>query len=482
MRGIRKHFGATVALEGVDLFLEPGEVHALVGENGSGKSTLMRILAGAVSADEGEMKLEGSPYRPANPMQARAKGVAMIYQELALCPDLSVAENILLGMEDASFGLLDKTSMRERAKRALATLGRSDIDVNQALGLLPIGSRQIVEIARAVAVGSRVVILDEPTSSLTKPDVEHLFKVIRTLRDSGHAIVYISHFLDEIEAIADRVTVLRDGRHIATKLAGELTIDNMITLMVGRSMESAYPRSARTPGEVLLSLSDIAGKVKPMRSNLTVRRGEVVGVAGLNGSGRTELLRCIFGLDPIKSGSIKVAALDGQFKPHQRWRQGVGMLSEDRKSEGLALNMSISDNLTLTKLDAIVSAKRQEEACASLIDRVSIKCREPGQAVGELSGGNQQKVAFARLLNHDVDVLLLDEPTRGIDVGSKAQLYALINELALQGKAILMVSSYLPELLGVCDRVAVMHKGVLGDAVPVGELGQESIMREAAGA
>ena len=482
MRAIRKQYGATVALDGVDLFLEEGEVHALVGENGSGKSTLMKILAGAESPDEGEMKLDETPFKPAHPIQARQKGVAMIYQELALCPDLSVAENILLGMEDATLGLLNTGSMRERAKVALASLGHPDLDVTQAVKQLPIGLCQIVEIARAVAVGSRVVILDEPTSSLAEPDVKRLFDVIRSLKASGHAIVYISHFLDEIQEIADRVTVLRDGQHIATRLAGEMATDHMVSLMVGRSIESAYPRSPRTPGEPLLALKDLQGKPKPASVSLSVRRGEVVGIAGLNGSGRTELLRCIFGLDEVRNGLVQVAQFEGLHKPHQRWQQGIGMLSEDRKSEGLALNMPIADNLTLTRLDPLVSTKKQEAASVGLIERAGIKCQEPSQAVGELSGGNQQKVAFARLLYHDVDLLLLDEPTRGIDVGSKAQIYALIDELALQGKAVLMVSSYLPELLGVCDRIAVMHKGVLGEALPVEELDQESIMREAAGA
>jgi ribose transport system ATP-binding protein len=478
MRSIEKRFGATTALDKVDLFLEAGEVHALVGENGSGKSTLMRVLSGAISADAGEMKLEGSRFRPDDPMAARKSGVAMIYQELALCPDLSVAENILLGMEPA---LIRSTEAAQKARDALAKLGHGNLDVGQKLRHLPIGMCQIIEIARAVAVGSKVVILDEPTSSLSKPDVENLFHVIRNLKATGHAVVYISHFLDEIEEIADRVSILRDGRLVETGFVGERNREEVVSLMVGRTIEDAYPRSTRSPGEPVLEFEGLSGRVKPANATLTLHRGEVLGIAGLNGSGRTELLRVIFGLDPVLRGELKIGQFRGYALPDERWRQGVGMLSEDRKNEGLALELSIADNLTLTHLPKIVSDQVQERAAAAEILKAGVKCRDAGQTVGELSGGNQQKVAFARLLYHDVDILLLDEPTRGIDVGSKQQIYSLIDELARSGKAVLMVSSYLPELLGVCDRIAVMSKGVLGPATEVRLLDQEKLMQEAVG-
>jgi ribose transport system ATP-binding protein len=482
MRAISKRFGATVALDGVSLDVEPGEVHCLVGENGSGKSTLMRILAGAIAPDAGEITLDGAPFNPATPMEARRRGIAMIYQELALCPDLSITENILLGMETATAGVIHEREQRDRAQAALSRLGYPNLDINIPVRRFPIAVRQIVEIARAVALGAKVVVLDEPTSSLTQSDVAHLFTVVRALRAEGHAIIYISHFLDEIEQIGDRVTVLRDGANVGTMDGHALTADGIVSMMVGRTIDDAYPRSLHQTGDVILDIASLAGRPKPDAATFQLRRGEVLGIAGLNGSGRTEMLRAIFGLEPVRSGRVRVGQFEGAATPHRRWFQGVGMLSEDRKEEGLALALPIADNLTLTKLPAFISSTQQNDDARAWIDRMGVKCRGPEQAIGELSGGNQQKVAIARLLYHDVDVLMLDEPTRGIDIGSKEQIYRLIDELARQGKAVLMVSSYLPELLGVCDRIAVMHKGMLGEARPVAECTQETIMREAAGA
>jgi ribose transport system ATP-binding protein len=482
MHGICKRFGATIALDNVDLDFERGEVHALVGENGSGKSTLMRVLSGAIKADSGSITFNGEPYSPHNPMDARRMGIAMIYQELSLCPHLSTAENVLLGMELHSFGVIDRKMSRKRTEDALEMLGITDLNVDIPVSKLPIATRQLVEIARAVALESKVVVLDEPTSSLTQADVAKLFEVVKILRDKGAAIVYISHFLDEIKQICDRMTVLRDGVNVGVAKVADVDTDMIVSMMVGRKIDTIYPRSQRTFGEVLLKVNSLHGKKKPEDASFELRRGEVLGIAGLNGSGRTELLRCIFGLDAVKSGQIKIGHFEGSAKPAMRWSEGVGMLSEDRKEEGLALSMTIADNLTLTKLSPIISNARQSESASKWIGKAGIKCRSPQQAVGELSGGNQQKVAFARLLYHDVDVMLLDEPTRGIDVGSKETLYALIDQLALQGKAVLMISSYLPELLGTCDRIAVMHKGQLGTTRPVAETDAEAIIREAAGA
>jgi ribose transport system ATP-binding protein len=479
MRGIGKRFGGTVALDNVDVFFEVGEVHALLGENGSGKSTLMRVLAGGTAPDEGEMRLNGSRFAPPDPFEARKRGIAMIYQELTLCPDLTVAENIALGMEER---VVNRERAGERARDALRQLGHSHLDPHALVRDLPLSARQIVEIARAIVNGSQVLIFDEPTSSLSEPDVQQLFRMIRTLKEQGVAVIYISHFLNEIEEIADRVSVLRDGKLITTRLAGELDQNAMVALMVGRTIEDAYPRTHHPTNDLLLSVVGLSGLNGPEEASIEVHRGEVIGVAGLNGSGRTELLRCIFGLDAVKRGDVTVGQFSGWTNPCERWRQGVGMLSEDRKQVGLALDLSIAANLTLTRLPPVVSGRDQREACAELIERAGIKCRNPEQPVGELSGGNQQKVAFARLLYHDVDLLLLDEPTRGIDVGSKQQLYLLIDDLARQGKAVLMVSSYLPELLGVCDRIAVMHRGRLGRPMSVGEWDQESLMRAATGA
>jgi ribose transport system ATP-binding protein len=482
MVDVHKRFGATLALAGVDLEVSAGEVLALVGENGAGKSTLMKVLSGAHKPDVGQMWLDGQPYRPRHPLDARRAGVAMIYQELSLARDLSVMENILLGMEPTLGPVLDWRKIRRTATDALETLGRPDIDPDAPVGRLSVAEQQLVEIGRAVAVGCRVLVLDEPTSSLTQSDIARLFDLVRRLKANGHAIVYISHFLEEVKAISDRFTVLRDGKSVGGGPTATAHTNEIISLMVGRQVEDLYPRSDRAPGEAVLDVCDVAGKSKPTRASLTLRCGEVLGIAGLVGAGRTELLRTVFGLDAVRSGKVRVAAYTGPASPSRRWAQGVGMVSEDRKGEGLALNLSIADNLTLPRLPAITSPAAQSESSRRWIDRLGIRCRTPGQPVGDLSGGNQQKVALARLLHHDVDVLLLDEPTRGIDVGSKAEIYRTIDDLARAGKAVLMVSSYLPELMGVCDRIAVMCRGVLGPARPVAEVTEHQIMVEATGA
>lgn len=482
MHGIRKRFGATQALDGVDLQVNAGEVLALVGENGAGKSTLMKTLSGAYQPDEGSMWLEGKVYQPRDPMDARRLGVAMIYQELSLAPHLSVMENIVLGVEPVRGPLMAWRQIRKIARDAMAQLGRPDIPVDIPVSRLSIAEKQLVEIGRATAIGSKVVVLDEPTSSLTSRDIAGLFTLIRRLRDQGHGIIYISHFLEEVKEITSRYTVLRDGKSVGGGLTADASTDAIISMMVGRKVDDLYPRSNHTPGEMILELNDVSGIKKPAQASLALRRGEVLGIAGLVGAGRTELVRAVFGLDAVRSGKIKVGLHSGPAAPARRWNQGVGMVSEDRKTEGLALGLSISDNLTLSRLARFVTPSGQAAQSARWIEKMAVKCRGPGQIIGDLSGGNQQKVAIARLLHHGVDILLLDEPTRGIDVGSKAQIYKLIDELALQGKAILLVSSYLPELMGVCDRIAVMCRGVLGTAHPVKNITEELIMLEATGA
>ena len=486
MRGVRKSFGATAALAGVDLRVGPGEVLAVVGENGAGKSTLMKVLAGVVRPDAGTMLLDGVAYAPQSPRDARAAGVAMIHQELALAPHLTVAENVLLGTEPARWGLLDRRALRAAARAALADLGRPDIDPAAVVSTLPIADRQVVEIARAVAVDCRVLVLDEPTSSLTAADVRHLEALVKRLRDRGHAILFISHVLEEVRSFADRVTVLRDGATAGGGVLAGLDDATIVRWMVGRAVTELYPRSSRTPGPVVLEVDGLAGRRLPRAASLALRRGEVLGIAGLVGAGRTELVRAIFGLEPVRSGTVRVAAHVGPASPARRWSQGVGMVSEDRKAEGLALDLSVADNLTLSRLGGLgppgfVGAGRQADAARRWLEPLRIRCRDVAQPVAALSGGNQQKVALARLLHHDVDVLVLDEPTRGIDVGAKARIYEVIDELATRGRAILLVSSHLPELLGVCDRVAVMRRGVLGPARPVDEIDDRSVMQEAIG-
>lgn len=494
MRAVCKQYGATVALDDVSLSIMPGVVHALVGENGAGKSTLMKVLSGAITADNGEMRLDGEAYHPRHPMDARQSGVAMIYQELSLAHHLSVEDNITLGMEPNSIGILKRREIRQRALDALEQLGHPEIEPGQLAGSLTVAAQQLVEIGRAVAIGCRVLVLDEPTSSLSREDVDRLFKLIAKLKEQGKSIVYISHFLEEVKQVADRFTVLRDGKSVYTGDIASSSSEQIVSLMVGRDLKELYPRSKKSTGDVVLEIKQLAGITKPAAASLSLHRGEVLGIAGLVGAGRTELLRAIFGLDSVKSGDVRVGTYFGSASPARRWKQGVGMLSEDRKNEGLALSLSIADNLTLSKLDGlgpgpIVLPGQQETAATTWIKRLGIKCKHPAQPVSDLSGGNQQKVALGRLLHHDVDVLLLDEPTRGIDVASKALIYQIIDELAagcadkgIAPKAVLIVSSYLPELMGICDRVAVMHRGRLGPARPVEELHEQQIMLEATGA
>jgi ribose transport system ATP-binding protein len=487
LSGVCKRFGPTTALDGVGLSVAAGEVYAIVGENGAGKSTLMKILSGALMPDAGTMSLEGALYQPRDPMDARRRGVAMVYQELSLAPHLTVAENILLGVEPSRGGFIRRAGMHAAARAALAQLDRGEIPVDARAGSLPVAVQQLVEIARALAqADTRVLILDEPTSSLAEDDVRRLFAAIRRLQARGLSVLYISHVLEEVQEIAGRFTVLRDGRTVGGGDASQVARSEIVRMMAGRQMDQLFPRSAHAPGEVVLELDGVGGIVKPASASLQLRRGEVVGIGGLMGAGRTELLRAVFGLDPVRIGTVRVAAWSGRATPRQRLAQGVGLLSEDRKAEGLALSMSLADNTTLSRLTGLGPAgliwpSRQHAAAARWIDRLRIRCRGSRQAVSELSGGNQQKVALARLLHHDVDVFLLDEPTRGIDVGSKAEIYALIDELALAGKAILIVSSYLPELLGVCDRVAVMHRGRLGATRPASELTEHAVLMEAMG-
>jgi ribose transport system ATP-binding protein len=488
MRGIRKAFGATLALDGVDLAVSPGEVCALVGENGAGKSTLMGVLSGAIAPDAGSMTLDGASYRPRSPLEARRAGVAMIYQELSLAPHLTVAENVVLGLEPSRLGLVRRDRERRVAEQALAQLHHADIPPDALAGRLSPAQQQIVEIARALAVGCRVLVLDEPTSCLGREDVERLFALIGRLAGQGQAIVYISHFIEEVKAVSHRFLVLRDGRPTGGGPTATATPDKIVAMMVGRRVDELFPRTARRPGEPILELSGF----EPGSASFTLHRGEILGIAGLLGAGRTRLLRALFGLEPVRAGTVRLAAFVGPGSPARRWQQGMGMVSEDRAHEGLALGLGLADNLTLTRLAGLgpgplVLPSRRETVARRWIDRLGIRCASTRQPAGELSGGNQQKLALGRLLYHDVDVLVLDEPTRGIDVASKAQIYERIVGLVAGGgseppKAALMVSSYLPELLGLCDRIAVMRRARLGPPRPAAELDEHRLMLEATGA
>lgn len=474
-KGIHKSYGLTKALIDVSLVIRPGEVLAIAGENGSGKSTLMRILSGEEIQDSGELLLNGISYHPRNPQEAISRGVSLVHQELALCPHMTIAENIFLGQMGK--GGFSPKQAEENAKPILDSLGYGQLDPAKLVRELSISLQQVVEIARTQAVNSNFVLLDEPTSSLTKADIRNLFELISRLKSQGKAIVYISHFLDELREIADHIVILRDGELVHQSPMSELTEPQIIRHMVGREMNELFPRSERHLGEAILTVNSLTGaKDKPNNSSFQVHRGEVCGIAGLNGAGRTELLRSIFALDEVKSGNVSVGS-SSPVDVRSSWQLGAGFVSEDRKEEGLALSMSIAENLTLPgRVGWKFSSTKNDESAKEFATKLRVKARNVQQTISDLSGGNQQKVAIARLLHSGCEVLILDEPTRGIDIGSKAEIYELIDGLAKDGKAVLIVSSYLPELLGICDRIAVMNRGVLSDFVPVSETNQEKLM------
>jgi ribose transport system ATP-binding protein len=484
---VRKRFAATHALDGVSLSVAAGEVHALLGENGAGKSTLLRVLAGAITADAGSISLDGRPFAPRTPADARFAGVVMVHQEVSLCPHLTVGENVALGDEPTRFGVISASTQRTRAVKALGrVVGAARIDPDARVDSLSPADQQLVEIARALASDAcRLLILDEPTSSLAADDAARLLALVRALAESGVAVLYVSHFLEEVREVASRYTVLRDGRTVASGLVVETPTDDLITAIAGRRIENAREHAGRSRDAVALSVRNVVVNRTgglPVAASFDLHRGEILGIAGLIGAGRTELLRAIFGLDPVASGDVRVGALGGPPSPQRSLARGVGMVSENRKREGVALGLSVADNVTLSLSPRVSSPSAREGVAARWIDELGIRCSDPEQRVEELSGGNQQKVALARLLHHDVDVLLLDEPTRGVDVASKQQIYALVDALAARGKAILVVSSYVPELLGLCDRIAVMHRGVLGNARRSGEWTEHAIIAAAAGA
>jgi ribose transport system ATP-binding protein len=482
MRGIRKQFGATLALDDVDFTLGRAEVHALLGENGAGKSTLVKVISGAVRPDRGAMRLAGRPFHPLHPLAGRLSGVSMIYQELNLAPHLTVEENVVLGREESAAGFLKRRAVRGRIRETLAFLGHPEIPLDVPVGRLSVGTRQIVEISRAIMDRSSILVMDEPTSSLTREDTERLFQVIRRLRADGVSVIYISHFLEEVCEVADVFTVLRDGRNAGGGRIADVPLEDMIRMMVGSKMADFFPRVPRERGATLLALKALKGVRMGGAVSLDVRRGEIVGLAGLVGAGRTETLRTVFGLDAPASGAIEIGGrAAGPDRPWRMIARGLGLLSEDRQGEGLALSRSIADNVTLSRLGpyrrrGFLSQTRRAAAAAGWIAALNIKAAGPQQVAASLSGGNQQKVALARLLHQDADVLLLDEPTRGIDVMSKAQIYEWMSRAAAGGKGLLFVSSYFPELLGVCDRIVVFHRGRIVADRPAAEWTDESLM------
>ncbi len=489
LRDISKSFGNTPALQGVDLCLERGSVHALIGENGAGKSTLMNVIAGAFRPDSGAISLKGRPYFPESTLDARRHGIALIHQELSLAPHLSVAENILMGMETARFGWLDRSALNRRADTVLQNFEHSDIRPDALVSKLSTAAQQVVEISRAIAANAEIVLMDEPTSSLQRSDVEHLFKLIRKLKADGVSIIYISHFLEEVREIADTFTILRDGRSVAHGVLADISDAYIVSQMVGRDVSDLFPRRTKpNASDPCIEVEDLSAPPDLKRASFSVRPGEILGIAGLMGAGRTKMARVLFGLDAASGGKIKIKGrpVATSALPAQRLRAGIGYVSEDRKTEGLAIDLSVADNATATRYSSCsrygwLDRAKLRRVTRDLIKRLDVRARDPEQSVNTLSGGNQQKVAIARLVHQDADVLILDEPTRGIDIGSKAKIYETVAELSAQGKAIIMISSYLPELFGMCDQIAVMSRGILMSARPTSEWTPEQVMEAAIG-
>jgi len=488
MRGITKSFAGNRVLAGVSLRAAAGEVHALVGENGAGKSTLMKVLAGVHQPDAGEILVEGRPVRFSRPADALAHGVAMIYQELSLAPHLTVAENIFLGREPLKFrplGVVDKREMNARARRLLSDYGFR-LDPRAAVGRLSAADRQLVEITRATAEARRLIVMDEPTSSLTAHEARELFRLIRDLRARGLAVIYISHRLEELEAIADRLTILRDGREVYTGAWGGLSHGEVIRHMAGRELKEIFPPRSAAKGRVLLRVEKLTRAGKFEGVSFEARAGEVVGLAGLAGAGRTELVEAIFGAQPADEGEIYLdGARLGANSPDRSVALGLGLLTEDRKRTGLCLNQTLASNLTLANVRALVrgwrlSRTREREAAREYVERLHVRPPDPSKVVGRLSGGNQQKVILGRWLFAGSRVFLLDEPTRGVDVAARAEIYRAVNRLAEGGAAVVMVSSDLPELLGMADRILVMRRGRLAAELDAKRTTQEEVLRHAA--
>ena len=464
MRGMRKAFPGVVALDGVDLDVRHGEVHVLLGENGAGKSTLMKILSGGELRDGGVITIDGIALALATPRAAREAGVAIIHQELALVPQMTVAENIFLGRAPSRLGFVDRAQMAHAATALLTRIG-ADVDPQALVGTLSIAQQQLVEIARALSLEARILIMDEPTSALTERETERLFAVIRGLTARGTAVIYISHRLDEIFSIGDRITVLRDGRQVATQVVQAADRRQLVRLMADRDVEELTPGHARATGAVRLQVDGLSRAGALHDVSFRVHAGEIVGFAGLLGAGRTEVARAIFGLDALDGGTIRV---DGRVisiaTPRQAIEAGIGFVTEDRKREGLVLQRSVRDNIVLPILDllsrlGVVRHVEEHDTAAEAVRDLRIRTPSVQQLARNLSGGNQQKIVLAKWLATGARILFLDEPTRGVDVGAKQEIYQLINTLAAKGVAIVLMSSELPEVLGLSDRVLVMREG-----------------------
>jgi inositol transport system ATP-binding protein len=485
--GITKRYPGVVALDGVQLHVRPGSVHAVMGENGAGKSTLMKILAGNIQPNEGEIRVRGQPRHFHNPRDATNAGIAMIHQELLLVPDMTIAENIWIGREPLGrFGIVDHGELSRRTRSLLERLGIG-LDPERRLGSLTVANQQMVEIAKAVSYDSEILIMDEPTSAITDKEVDHLFQIIGQLKAEGKSILYITHKMNEVFTIADEITVFRDGRYVGTDRAENLDQNKLIAMMVGRELTQMFPKSEAEIGEEALSVRDLALEGVFKGVSFSLRKGEILGLAGLVGAGRTNVAETIFGVTPATAGEIRI---DGKpvvvDSPKTAMEHGLALLTEDRKLTGCFLMHSVLENMqiasirTHTTAGGFVKQGALNKLCAQMKDALRVKTPTLDETIGNLSGGNQQKALIARCLMLKPRVLILDEPTRGIDVGAKSEIHKLISDLAAQGMAIVMISSEMPEILGMSDRIMVMHEGHVGGFLDRSEATQEKIMALAA--
>jgi ribose transport system ATP-binding protein len=488
VRQVTKRFPGVTALRNVSLTLGRGEVLAVIGENGAGKSTLMKILAGVQEPDSGQVVIDGADVTIDSVQRAQSLGVALIHQELNLSDNLDVGANIFLGREPMKYGLIDRRKIREESTELLKRVGLK-VSPDTTVSRLPIGQQQLVEIARALSIDARVLIMDEPTSSLSQHEVDRLFEVVKELRNRGVSIVYISHRLGEVRELANRVTVLRDGENAGNLECGEITHDRMVELMVGRDISEFYARKSHEPGDVVLEVEKLITPANPGHAlSFSIRKGELVGVAGLVGAGRTEMLQVLFGVDSAVTGTIRIGGKVVQLRsPIDAINSGLALVPEDRKQQGLILDMAVRTNLGLAGLKrnrkpgGFLNNAIEAAESASMIQKLRIKTPDEKQIVQFLSGGNQQKVVLGKWLAMKPDVLLLDEPTRGIDIGAKQEIYTLMEQLAEEGVAILFVSSEMEEILGMSDRALVMHEGRISGELQRDELSEEAIMQLATG-
>ncbi|AEE15713.1 sugar ABC transporter ATP-binding protein [Treponema brennaborense] len=490
MNGISKCFGEAAILSDVHFSLEPGEIHALMGENGAGKSTLMKILTGVYQKDSGDIFIDDKKVCFSGPKQAEQAGICFVHQELNSLLDMTVQENIFLGRELTSVpGVLCVKRMKRETERILQTFGVA-IAADELLGNLSVGQRQMVEIAKAFLVQAEAVILDEPTAALTDTEVDRLFSVVRLLKEKGTSFVYISHRMEEIFRLCDRVTVMRDGRIVGTESVRRTDADELIRLMIGRSLGNLYPKEPVAPGPILLQAEGLSKQGVFRDVSFRLHAGEILGIAGLMGSGRTEIAKTLFGSYRADSGSLYVKGKKlslHSHTPRNARKLGIAFITEDRKEEGLMIRESIAKNLSLTNFSVItdhrflISKKKERTLTAAAVSRFRIKCRGGNHICGNLSGGNQQKVVFAKWLFTEPDILILDEPTRGVDVGAKQEIYSIITELVKRGAAVLFISSELPEVIGMSDRIAVVHEGTIAGILERADVSQEKIMALATG-